>query len=49
MPNTLMSLVGEERPFALKPWLRDVLREGLVKPAQSTREAPGQGLGPAAR
>lgn len=44
-----MSLVGEERPFALKPWLRDVLRKGLVKAAQSTREALGQGLSPAAR
>ncbi|KAJ8795602.1 hypothetical protein J1605_002364 [Eschrichtius robustus] len=48
-PNLVVSLVGEERPFALKPWLRDVLRKGLVKAAQSTREAPGQGLCPAAR
>ncbi|KAM9078718.1 LOW QUALITY PROTEIN: transient receptor potential cation channel subfamily M member 5 [Megaptera novaeangliae] len=36
-PNLVVSLVGEERPFALKPWLRDVLRKGLVKAAQSTR------------
>eukprot|EP00069_Balaena_mysticetus_P005851 bmy_05031T0 len=36
-PNLAVSLVGEERPFALKPWLRDVLRKGLVKAAQSTR------------
>ncbi|MXQ90494.1 hypothetical protein E5288_WYG015990 [Bos mutus] len=35
-PNLVVSLVGEERPFALKPWLRDVLRKGLVKAAQST-------------
>ena len=48
-PNLAVSLVGEERPFALKPWLQDVLRKGLVKAAQSTREALGQGLGPAAR
>ena len=35
-PNLVVSLVGEEQPFALKPWLRDVLRKGLVKAAQST-------------
>ncbi|KAM6159459.1 transient receptor potential cation channel subfamily M member 5 [Rhynchocyon petersi] len=35
-PNLVVSLVGEERPFAMKPWLRDVLRKGLVKAAQST-------------
>ncbi|XP_004713814.1 transient receptor potential cation channel subfamily M member 5 [Echinops telfairi] len=35
-PNLVVSLVGEERPFTMKPWLRDVLRKGLVKAAQST-------------
>nr|XP_045751171.1 transient receptor potential cation channel subfamily M member 5 [Mirounga angustirostris] len=35
-PNLVVSLVGEERPFAMKSWLRDVLRKGLVKAAQST-------------
>ncbi|XP_006861093.1 PREDICTED: transient receptor potential cation channel subfamily M member 5 [Chrysochloris asiatica] len=35
-PNLVVSLVGEERPFAMKPWLRDILRKGLVKAAQST-------------
>lgn len=35
-PNLVVSLVGEERPFAVKSWLRDVLRKGLVKAAQST-------------
>ncbi|KAM5248480.1 transient receptor potential cation channel subfamily M member 5 [Ctenodactylus gundi] len=35
-PNLVVSLVGEERPFAVKAWLRDVLRTGLVKAAQST-------------
>ncbi|XP_054553520.1 transient receptor potential cation channel subfamily M member 5 [Talpa occidentalis] len=35
-PNLVVSLVGEERPFAMKAWLRDVLRKGLVKAAQST-------------
>ncbi|KAM9659672.1 transient receptor potential cation channel subfamily M member 5 [Trichechus inunguis] len=35
-PSLVVSLVGEQRPFALKPWLRDVLRKGLVKVAQTT-------------
>ncbi|XP_008837419.1 transient receptor potential cation channel subfamily M member 5 [Nannospalax galili] len=35
-PNLVVSLVGEERPFAMKSWLRDILRQGLVKAAQST-------------
>ncbi|XP_059254797.1 transient receptor potential cation channel subfamily M member 5 [Mustela nigripes] len=35
-PNLVVSLVGEECPFAMKSWLRDVLRKGLVKAAQST-------------
>uniref|UniRef100_A0A2K5W1U9 Transient receptor potential cation channel subfamily M member 5 n=1 Tax=Macaca fascicularis TaxID=9541 RepID=A0A2K5W1U9_MACFA len=35
-PNLVVSLVGEEQPFAMKSWLRDVLRKGLVKVAQST-------------
>ncbi|XP_078289957.1 transient receptor potential cation channel subfamily M member 5 isoform X1 [Panthera onca] len=36
VPNLVVSLAGEERPFAVKSWLRDVLRNGLVKAAQST-------------
>uniref|UniRef100_A0A8C5VYG5 Transient receptor potential cation channel subfamily M member 5 n=1 Tax=Microcebus murinus TaxID=30608 RepID=A0A8C5VYG5_MICMU len=35
-PNLVVSLVGEERPFAMKPWLRAVLRKGLVTAAQTT-------------
>uniref|UniRef100_A0A8C9AYP5 Transient receptor potential cation channel subfamily M member 5 n=1 Tax=Prolemur simus TaxID=1328070 RepID=A0A8C9AYP5_PROSS len=35
-PNLVVSLVGEERPFAMKSWLRDLLRKGLVKAAQTT-------------
>ncbi|XP_062054489.1 LOW QUALITY PROTEIN: transient receptor potential cation channel subfamily M member 5 [Lepus europaeus] len=35
-PTLVVSLVAEERPLAVKPWLRDVLRRGLVKAAQST-------------
>lgn len=38
-PNLVVSLVGEERPLAMKSWLRDVLRKGLVKAAQSTGKA----------
>ncbi|XP_040321745.1 transient receptor potential cation channel subfamily M member 5 [Herpailurus yagouaroundi] len=40
VPNLVVSLAGEERPFAVRSWLRDVLRKGLVKAAQSTGEAP---------
>ncbi|XP_047679587.1 transient receptor potential cation channel subfamily M member 5 isoform X2 [Prionailurus viverrinus] len=36
VPNLVVSLAGEERPFAVRSWLRDVLRKGLVKAAQST-------------
>ncbi|XP_025057921.1 transient receptor potential cation channel subfamily M member 5 [Alligator sinensis] len=35
-PNLVVSLVGEEEDFQMKPWLRDTLRKGLVKAAQST-------------
>ncbi|XP_024902048.1 transient receptor potential cation channel subfamily M member 5 [Pteropus alecto] len=35
-PNLVVSLVGVERPFPMRSWLRDVLRKGLVKAAQST-------------
>lgn len=46
VPNLVVSLAGEERPFAVKSWLRDVLRNGLVKAAQSTGEAPPGPHGP---
>lgn len=39
-PNLVVSLVGVERPFPMRSWLRDVLRKGLVKAAQSTGQAP---------
>ncbi|XP_020826469.1 transient receptor potential cation channel subfamily M member 5 isoform X4 [Phascolarctos cinereus] len=35
-PNLVISLVGEERNFPMKPWLRNILRKGLVKAMQST-------------
>lgn len=35
-PNLVVSLEGEERPMAVRAQLRDVLRHGLVKAAQST-------------
>ncbi|NWS97982.1 TRPM5 protein, partial [Mionectes macconnelli] len=35
-PNLVVSLVGEEENFHMKPWLRDTLKKGLIKAAQST-------------
>ncbi|XP_062974482.1 transient receptor potential cation channel subfamily M member 5, partial [Elgaria multicarinata webbii] len=35
-PNLVVSLVGEEENFQMKPWLHDTLRKGLVKATQST-------------
>uniref|UniRef100_A0A663M778 Transient receptor potential cation channel subfamily M member 5 n=1 Tax=Athene cunicularia TaxID=194338 RepID=A0A663M778_ATHCN len=35
-PNLVVSLVGEEENFQMKPWLRDTLKKGLTKAAQST-------------
>ncbi|XP_043827966.1 transient receptor potential cation channel subfamily M member 5 [Dromiciops gliroides] len=35
-PNLVISLVSEEQNFPMKPWLRDILRKGLVKAMQST-------------
>ncbi|NXA16057.1 TRPM5 protein, partial [Sapayoa aenigma] len=35
-PNLVVSLVGEEENFQMKPWLRDTLKKGLIKAAEST-------------
>ncbi|XP_078457755.1 transient receptor potential cation channel subfamily M member 5 isoform X1 [Lampetra planeri] len=35
-PNLVMSVVGGEANFQLKPWVRDVLRTGLMRAVQST-------------
>lgn len=35
-PNLVVSVVGGEGREALKPWVREVLRQGLVRAAQST-------------
>ncbi|NXX45332.1 TRPM5 protein, partial [Tricholaema leucomelas] len=35
-PNLVVSLAGEEENFQMKPWLRDTLKKGLIKAAQST-------------
>ncbi|KAJ1179039.1 hypothetical protein NDU88_004278 [Pleurodeles waltl] len=35
-PNLVVSLVGGDENFQMKPWLRDIMRKGLVKAAQST-------------
>lgn len=45
-PNLVVSLVGVERPFPMRSWLRDVLRKGLVKAAQSTGQAPAGSRAP---
>uniref|UniRef100_H3A629 Transient receptor potential cation channel subfamily M member 5 n=1 Tax=Latimeria chalumnae TaxID=7897 RepID=H3A629_LATCH len=35
-PNLVVSMVGGEEQFQMKSWLRDAIRKGLVKAAQST-------------
>ncbi|KFP82076.1 Transient receptor potential cation channel subfamily M member 5, partial [Apaloderma vittatum] len=35
-PNLVVSLEGEEENFQMKPWLRDTLKKGIIKAAQST-------------
>lgn len=35
-PHLVVSLVGGDELTQMKPWLRDILRKGLVKAAQST-------------
>jgi len=43
-PNLVVSVVGGEGNEKLKPWVREVLRNGLVRAAQSTGEGRGGGL-----
>lgn len=35
-PHLVVALVGGDELAQMKPWLRDILRKGLVKAAQST-------------
>ncbi|KAF2977155.1 hypothetical protein EK904_007940 [Melospiza melodia maxima] len=35
-PNLVISLVGGEEDFQMKPWLRDTLKKGFIKAAEST-------------
>uniref|UniRef100_A0A4W3H0X8 TRPM SLOG domain-containing protein n=1 Tax=Callorhinchus milii TaxID=7868 RepID=A0A4W3H0X8_CALMI len=35
-PNLVVSVLGGEGDFRMKTWLKDILRKGLVKAAQST-------------
>lgn len=35
-PHLVVALVGGDEMTQMKPWLRDILRKGLVKAAQST-------------
>lgn len=37
-PNLVISLVGGEENFQMKPWLRDALKKGFIKAAESTGE-----------
>ncbi|KAK0156322.1 Transient receptor potential cation channel subfamily M member 5 [Merluccius polli] len=57
-PNLVVSVVGGESPEKVKPWVREVLRNGLVRAAQSTgawiltgglREGVGRCVGEAVR
>ncbi|CAL8305487.1 unnamed protein product [Merluccius merluccius] len=58
LPNLVVSVVGGESPEKVKPWVREVLRNGLVRAAQSTgawiltgglREGVGRCVGEAVR
>jgi len=40
LPNLVVSVVGGEGHEKIKTWVRDVLRNGLVRAAQSTGENP---------
>lgn len=37
-PHLVVALVGGDELAQMKPWLRDTVRKGLVKAAQSTGE-----------
>ena len=39
-PNLVVSVVGGEGHEKIKTWVRDVLRNGLVRAAQSTGKSP---------
>lgn len=39
-PHLVVALVGGDELAQMKPWLRDTLRKGLVKAAQSTGDHP---------
>ncbi|KAI2666259.1 Transient receptor potential cation channel subfamily M member 5 [Labeo rohita] len=58
IPNLVVSVVGGEGKEKVKPWVRDVIRQGLVRAAQSTgawimtsglREGVGRCVGEAVR
>lgn len=40
-PHLVVALVGGDELAQMKPWLRDTLRKGLVKAAQSTGDNSG--------
>lgn len=39
-PHLVVALVGGDELAQMRPWLRDTLRKGLVKAAQSTGDDP---------
>lgn len=45
-PHLVVALVGGDELAQMKPWLRDTLRKGLVKAAQSTGKNQGTQTGP---
>uniref|UniRef100_A0A673NHS2 Transient receptor potential cation channel, subfamily M, member 4a n=1 Tax=Sinocyclocheilus rhinocerous TaxID=307959 RepID=A0A673NHS2_9TELE len=58
IPNLVVSVVGGEGKEKVKPWVREVIRQGLVRAAQSTgawiitsglREGVGRCVGEAVR
>ncbi|KAL0197736.1 hypothetical protein M9458_006276, partial [Cirrhinus mrigala] len=36
IPNLVVSVVGGEGKEKMKPWVRDLIRQGLVRAGQST-------------
>ncbi|XP_007579052.1 transient receptor potential cation channel subfamily M member 4-like [Poecilia formosa] len=46
-PNLVVSVVGGEGHEKIKPWVRDILRKGLVRAAQSTGKKSSLCMDPA--
>lgn len=46
LPNLLISVTGGAQNFTMKPRLKEVFRQGLVKAAESTRKAIHRNIHP---